>query len=220
MDNDIISLVPVLLVFGGILALPYLVHFDSQKMKQPVISFSCVSWKIILSTLYTALLLGALSYLVAGVVRGPRPALWVGIVFLAVGVLLLRLAFVQAWLHVTYWHHEWGVNLLIDRPAQIATYAKAGHTKQFALADIRRITRYESYRRRSYFSRRSVRQPFHYQIWELGDGTELVITCLLYSFTELSTLVPAASGHLVKPRICWLPGDPLVTLPYATTFYL
>jgi|GEM_PF-1178619 len=221
MDNStLISLAAVLLVFTGVLAIPYLVHFDSQKMEQPVISFGCVGWKIILSTLYTALLLGALGYLVVGVIRGPRPALWVGIVFLIMGVLLLRLTFVQAWLHVTYWYHEWGVSLLIDRPAQTVTYTKAGHTTHVSPANIRRITRYESYRRRSYFSRRSIRQPFHYQIWELRDGTALVITCLLYSFTEPSVLIPAASGHLVKPRICWLPGDPLITFRYASIFYL
>jgi hypothetical protein len=219
-NGTLIGLATILLVFGGILSLPYLVHFDNQQMERPTVLFNCVGWKVVLSTLYTALLIGTLGYLVAVVAQGLGTAPWVYIVLIITSVLLLRLAFVQSWLHVTYWHHEWGVNLLIDRLAQTVTYIKSGNTKHFLLTDVRRITRYESYRRRSYFSRRSIRQPFHYQIWELSDGTELVITCLLYSFTEPSALVPAVSGHLVKPRICWLPGDPLITLHYASIFYL
>ena len=221
MDNGtLIGLAAILLVFSGVISLPYLVHFDSQKMERPVVSFNCVGWKIVASTLYTALLIGALSYLVTEIAQLPQSARWVYIVFSMTGVLLLRLAFVQAWLHVTYWHHEWDTNLIIDRPAQAVTYTKAGHTKRFPLADIWRITRYEAYRRRSYFSRRTVQQPFHYQIWELRDGTELVITCLLYSFTEPSSFLPDAAGELVKPRICWLPGDPLIGFRFAALFHL
>ena len=214
----------LLVILTGVIALPYLVHFDDQKVERPVAVFRCVLWKTAALTLYTLILNGLFVFFCCSIVAITRQHQEQGMLFyvfvLFAGGLLSRMTIIQTWLHLTYWYHDWRTVLIIDRPAHMVTYTRAGRTVKFALNDFVRFIRYESHGRLEYFSRRTHKKIYSYQVWELRDGTELVVTCLLYTFTEPIALLPPVIGRQVKPRVCWLPGDPLITSPLANLFHL
>ena len=141
----------LLVILTGVIALPYLVHFDDQKMERPVVVFRCVLWKTAALTLYTLILNGLLVFFCYSIVAITRQHQEQGMLFyvfvLFAGGLLLRMTIIQTWLHLTYWYHDWRTVLIIDRPAHMVTYTRAGRTVKFALNDFVRFIRYESHGR-------------------------------------------------------------------------
>ncbi|TPG65487.1 hypothetical protein [Hymenobacter nivis] len=192
------------------LGVPYALHLDSLKMDKPVVVFRNRPWRNLLGLLLAGMLLGMGIVLVITAVR-KIDELYLVLFSLIVATALLVLGATGFWLHVTYWRHDRRAVLTIDRTSQLATYTNAGTTQQFVLADVASITQYDSYRPSGH---RMTWDGYNYQIWELHDGTWLVLTCLLYSFSGPEDLLPPVRCRTVRPRICWLPGDPLLNFTF------
>jgi len=212
-------LLALVLTLGAIILIGYYplqLHLDSIQLDQPVVVFRGSFWREGLALLQlTGLILFALVLLWT-----PVPG-WPGrLILLLAMLLLLRVILLRSWLHLSYWRHERQATLTIDRPAQLVTYANGSMLKIFPLANVVSVTRYEGLVRRAYVNRHPYPGPYGYQVWTLCDGTELVLTSLLYIFTEPSVLLPPVTSHSMHPRYCWLPGDPLITWRHANTFYI
>lgn len=181
-------------------------------MVQPMKSFRLTSWKLLVLASEMLLLDGlAISALLALAVSPVANILLILVktALLLFSILLSRAAFIQTWLYVTYWHHERHTCLQFDQAAQTVTYTNAGRIVQFALVDVVGITQCECCLR--YSARRYVvGRDYYYQTWRLRDGNELVLTNLLFSFAIPGKLSAPVPFRWVRPRICWLPGDPLL----------
>ena len=108
-------------------------------------------------------------------------------------------AYVANRLHFTYWQHDRQAHLIVDVLAQCAVYRNHNHMS-FALSDVVQITNYESNA-----GAKTPWKSYGYQVFVLKDGTEIIITCLLYYATSQAELFPAARRETVQRRICWLP---------------
>ena len=116
----------------------------------------------------------------------------------------LGLGFVVLRLHLSYWQHDQHATLTIYCQQQRAEYYNKGIFLSFALVDVVQITEYAT-------PSRGTKGPlwsnYSYRIFVLQDGTELLLTCLMYSMLGPQELMPAALRQTVRCRICWLPGD-------------
>ena len=192
------SLAFVLLFCLFILAVPYALYRDSQHLEQPVVVFEAPRWRSA-SLLVPLLIFLAMLLVLAGVLVGQLTsslAVWLGT--LALALVSLSLSFVLIRRHISYWQHDRHAMLTVYRQEQRAEYRNEGVLVSFTLADVVQITRYGS---------DSGRAIYFYQIFLLRDGTELLLTCLMYSILGPQELMPAARHQKVRCHLCWLPGD-------------
>lgn len=206
---EFLLLLVLLVPFLFILVAPYALYFDSQKLDKPIVVFQIRFWRNALPLLMTGALFG-IAIMIASTLFKVNELLMV-VICLPLAVLTLRWGFIGLWLHLTYWRHDRRATLKVCRLEQTATYTDAGSIIRFALADVVSVTTYDSYRPSK---RRAMWQEYSYQLWQLQDGTWFVLTCLLYSFSGPDDLLPAALRRTIRPRICWLPGDPLMNLSF------
>lgn len=195
--------------------------FGSGQLIQLMKSFRLTVWKLLTLTLEVLLLNGlAISTLAAVAVSPVANSLliFVKVGLLMSGGLISRAAFIQTWLYATYRHHERRACLQFDPDTLTAAYTNTGLIVQFALTDIVSITQYECSLRHS-ARRYVIGRDYYYQVWRLRDDTELVLTSLLCSFVVPGKLLPLVQRDWVRPRICWLPGDPLLTWRGAAFFH-
>ena len=194
----------VILPFIFILGYPYKLHVESLKLEKPVVAFACSFWR---ATPWSFLFLGLASlllvlafYLVQQPTAGSDTllgALIVALPGLALGFILLRL-------HLSYWQHDRFASLTVYRAEQRAEYYSGEVCYQFALADITHVTTYTSI---LHSSRLQLWGHYSYQIFFLRDGTQLLLTCLLYSLLGPQELLPAVPHDVATRYICWLPGN-------------
>ena len=112
----------------------------------------------------------------------------------------LSFAFIVNRLHFSYWHHERHARLEIDELEQHARYNNKEIHLIFAVSEVVSIVRYSASQ-----YRRAPWNGYEYEVYTLQDGTEFIITCLLYYSTNPAKLFPTSQRNTVQRRICWLP---------------
>jgi hypothetical protein len=192
------------LPFIFILGYPYKLHAESLKLAEPVVIFTGNFWRATPWSLLFLGLAGLLLVLAFYLIQQPNAgwdtllgALVVALPGLALGFILLRL-------HLSYWQHDRYASLTIYRNEQRAEYFNGDTCYYFALADVMHVTTYTS---TSHTSRLQFWGHYSYQIFFLQDGTQLLVTCLLYSLLGPQELLPAIPHDVATRYICWLPGN-------------
>lgn len=190
------TLVSCLLIMG----LPYALYRDSQQLGQPVVQFAARAWRTapllvpLLTFLSTLLVL-------AGVLAIRSAGNWLAwLSAFALVLISLGLSFMLLRLQLTYWRHDRHATLTVYTQEQWAEYQNEDGLVRFALADVVQITHCIPTSNRAIYS---------YQIFTLRDGTELLLTCLMYSMLGPQELMPDAPRQTVRKSGAWLPGDEL-----------
>ncbi|RZK44418.1 MAG: hypothetical protein EOO61_03825 [Hymenobacter sp.] len=191
----LLTLVLCLLIMG----LPYALYRDSQKLGQPVVRFEARPWRTMPMLVPLLIFMGGLLVLVGVIVTRPTISLLAGLSALALTLISLGLSFGFLRLQFTYWRHDRHATLTIYTQEQRAEYRNDGVSANFALADVVRITSYNL----------NSRAIYTYQIFTLRDGTELLLTCLMYAMLGPEELMPDVPRQAVRRFGCWLPGDKL-----------
>lgn len=189
-----------------ILGYPYALHLDSQKLDKPVVVFTARIWRTAPGSLLVLVLTGFLLALAVRLATVPTSDYIAALGALVSALLGFGLGFIVLRLHYSYWRHDRYAILTIKPQEQQAEYRNHGVQVTFALADVVQITAYTT---PAGSSKGSLFSQYEYHIFTLRDGTELLVTCLLYSLLGPQELVPAAHRATVQRRICWLPGSEL-----------
>ena len=194
-----VALLLALLFCSLSLGLPYALYRDSQQLNQPVVRFEARAWRTLPVLVPLLVFLGGILVLAGVIVTRPAISLLAGLSALALTLISLGLSFVFLRLQLTYWRHDRHATLTIYTQAQRADYRNEGVLVSFALADVVRITRYDS----------GSRGIYSYQVFTLRNGTELLLTCLMYSMLGPEELLPDVPRQTVRKSGAWLPGDEL-----------
>ena len=198
-----------LVFFLPLLAAPYAFYFDSQQLDKPVVVFTARIWRNAIWALPLLIFLGLALGLAGLLVIWPTSGFVAlgSAVALALVSLGLGLCFIILRLHVSYWRHDRDATLTVHRQELRAEYYNKGVFLEFNLADVVQIIEYVGHSPGLKRARRT--GIYSYRIFVLRDGTELVITCLMYSFLGPQDLLPTVPRQQVPRYICWLPGDEL-----------
>ena len=191
----LLALVLCLLIMG----LPYALYRDSQKLDKPVVVFKANFWREAPYLISILAFLGGILVLVGVIVTRPTISLLAGLSAFALTLVSLGLGFVFLRLQLTYWRHDQHAMLTIYTKEQLAEYRNEDVLVSFALTDVVRITRYDS----------GSRGIYSYQVFTLRNGTELLLTCLMYSMLGPEELLPDVPRQTVRKSGAWLPGDRL-----------
>ncbi len=191
----LLALVLCLLIMG----LPYALYRDSQKLDKPVVVFTVHFWKEAPFLLGIFAFLGGLLVLAGVIVTRQTISLLAGLSAFALTLVGLGLGFVFLRLQLTYWRHDQHAMLTIYTQEQRAEYRNEDVLVSFALADVVRITRYDS----------GSRGIYSYQVFMLRNGTELLLTCLMYSMLGPEELLPDVPRQRVRKTGAWLPSGGL-----------
>jgi hypothetical protein len=183
-----------------IMGLPYALYRDSQQLGQPVVRFEARAWRTAPLLVPLLVFLGMLLVLAGVLVTSPASGLLARLSACALTLISLGLGFVMLRLHSTYWQHDRHATLTVYTQEQRAEYRNDGVWVSFALADVGHITRYTP---------NSSRAIYSYQVFVLRDGTELLLTCLMYSMLGPQELMPDVPRQTVHKSGAWLPGDEL-----------
>jgi len=194
-----VALLLALLFCSLSLGLPYALYRDSQQLNQPVVRFEARAWRTLSMLVPLLVFLGGMLVLAGVIVTRPTISLVAGLSAGALTLVSLGLGFVFLRLQLTYWRHDRHATLTIYTQAQRADYRNEGVLVSFALADVVRITRYDS----------GSRGIYSYQVFTLRNGTELLLTCLMYSMLGPEELLPDVPRQTVRKSGAWLPGDEL-----------
>lgn len=192
-----------------LLAWPYMLFFEARRLDTPVKAFvyrvgrEDISLLLLLLiyngaaafTLYTAFKMLVTHESTQG---EPFTQLFI---FCLVVIPFSALAFVVNRLHYSYWRHDHLACLEVDELQQQVVYTNHDQKLTFAVSDVASIVRYSA---RNY-NYRSPWNGYEYEVYALQDGTEFIVTCLLYYSTSPSELFPLAQRKTVQRRICWLP---------------
>ena len=192
-----------------LLAWPYLLFFEAKRLDTPIKKFAYQFGREDISMLPFLLLYnGAAAFTLFTAVNeiltrestqnGPLTKL---LFFSCLAVFpFLAIAFVVNRLQYSYWRHERHARLEINGLLQQATYTNQDPQLTFATSEVISIVQYSA---RQY--RRAPWNAYEYGVYTLQDGTEIIITCLLYYSTSPAESFPAAQRETVQRRICWLP---------------
>jgi hypothetical protein len=191
----LLALVICLLIMG----LPYALYRDSQQLAQPVVRFAARAWRTLPLLVPLLVFLGGMLVLAGVIVTRPAISLLAGLSAGALTLISLGLSYVFIRLQLTYWRHDQHATLTIYTPEQRAEYRNEGVLLSFALADVVRIVYYTP----------SSRAIYTYHVFVLRDGTELLLTCLLYTMLGPEELLPDVPRQTVRKTGAWLPGDEL-----------
>ena len=191
----LLALVLCLLIMG----LPYALYRDSQKLDKPLVVFTANFCREAPYLIGILVFLGGLLVLVGVIVTRPTISLLSGLSAFALTLVSLGLGFVFIRLQLTYWRHDQHATLTIYTREQRAEYRNEDVLVSFALADVVRITSYTP----------NIRGIYTYQVFTLRNGTELLLTCLMYSMLGPEELVPDVPRQTVRKTGAWLPGDEL-----------
>lgn len=193
----------VWLIFAALLALimglPYALYRDSQKLGQPVVVFEARAWRTMPTLVPLLGFLGMLLVLAGVLVTRPTIGLLAGLSAFGLTVIGLGLGFGFLRQYSTYWRHDRHATLTVYTQERRAEYRNDGVLVRFALADVVRITGYNT----------NTRAIYTYQIFTLRDGTELLLTCLMYSMLGPEDLMPDIPRQAIRRFGGWLPGNEL-----------
>ena len=181
------------------LGLPYALYRDSQQLGQPVVRFEARAWRTLPLLVPLLVFLGGTLVLAGVIITRPTISLLAGLSAGGLTLISLGLGFVFLRLYSSYWRHDRHATLTVYTQAHRAEYRNEGVVVNFALADVVRIVRYSGGNRAIY----------SYQVFTLRDGTELLLTCLLYTMLGPEELLPDVPHQTVRKSGAWLPGDEL-----------
>ncbi|TDN40055.1 hypothetical protein E4631_20610 [Hymenobacter sp. UV11] len=181
------------------MGLPYALYRDSQQLGQLVVRFEARAWRTAPLLVPLLVFLGMLLVLAGVIVTRPAISLLAGLSAFALTLVSLGLCFVFLRLQLTYWRHDRHATLTVYRQEQRAEYRNEDVLVSFALADVVRITRYDS----------GSWGIYSYQVFTLRNGTELLLTCLMYSMLGPEELLPDVPRQTVRKSGACLPGDEL-----------
>jgi hypothetical protein len=187
----------VAVLLALIMGLPYSLYLDSQKLEQPVVVFTARIWREATMLVPLLVFLGIVLGLAGVIVTRPAISLLAGLSAFALTFVSLGLSFIFLRLQLTYWRHDRYARLTVYPQEKRADYQNKDVLVSFALADVVGITRYYS----------GSRGIYSYQIFTLRDGTELLLTCLMYSMLGPEELLPDVPRQEVRKSGAWLPGD-------------
>lgn len=193
-----IALLLVLVFSSFILGVPYALYRDSQKLEQLVVVFEASIWRETPFIIPLLIFNGMLLVLAGVLVTYSTSSLVAWLSALGLAVVGLGLSFIMLRRHISYWQHDRHATLTIRRQEQRAEYRNEGVLVNFALADVVQITHYTP---------NSSRAIYSYRVFALRDGTELLLTCLMYAMLGPQELMPAALRQTVHRAGCLLPGD-------------
>lgn len=181
------------------LGVPYALYRDSQQLGQPVVRFEVRAWRTLPLLVPVLIFLGGMLVLGGVVVTRPIISLLAGLSAFALALISLGLSLLLLRQYRTYWRHDRHATLTVYTQEQRAEYRNDGVLVNFALADVVRITGYNT----------TSRAIYSYQIFTLQDGTELLLTCLMSSILGPEELMPDVPRQAVRKSGGWLPGDEL-----------
>ena len=188
----------VLLFCLFIWGVPYTLYHDSQQLEQPVVVFKAHIWRETPFIIPLLVFNGMLLVLAGVLVTYSTSGLVAWLSALALAFVGLGLSFVLLRRHISYWQHDRHATLTIYRQEQRAEYHNEDVLVNFALADVVQITHYTP---------NSSRAIHSYWVFALRDGTELLLTCLMYAMLGPQELMPTALRQTVHCSGCLLPGD-------------
>jgi hypothetical protein len=194
-----VALLLALLFCSLSLGLPYALYRDSQQLGQPVVRFEARAWRTLPMLVPLLVFLGMMLALAGVIVTRPTISLLAGLSAGGLTLISLGLSFGFLRQYSTYWRHDRHATLTVYPQAQRAEYRNDGVLVNFALADVVGITGYNT----------NTRALYNYQIFTLRDGTELLLTCLMYSMLGPEELMPDVPRQAVRRFGGWLPGDEL-----------
>ena len=185
-----------------LLAWPYLLFLEARRLNTPVKEFayrfgredvSMLPMLLLCNGFAASLLYTAVNEIIT------RESTRVFISCLMV-LPFLAIAFIVNRLHYGYWRHEHHTRLKVDELQQQVVYTNQDQQLIFVVSEVISIVRYSASQ-----YRRAPWNGYEYEVYTLQDGTEIIITCLLYYSTSPAELFPAAQHETVQRRICWLP---------------
>jgi len=179
--------------------MPYALYRDSQQLGQPVVRFEARAWRTLPMLVPLLVFLGGMLVLAGVIVTRPTISLLAGLSAGGLTLISLGLSFGFLRQYSTYWRHDRHATLTVYTQEQRAEYRNDGVLVTFALADVVGITGYNT----------NTRALYNYQIFTLRDGTELLLTCLMYSMLGPEELLPDVPRQAVRKFGGWLPGDEL-----------
>jgi len=179
--------------------MPYALYRDSQQLGQPVVRFEARAWRTLPMLVPLLVFLGGMLVLAGVIVTRPTISLLAGLSAGGLTLISLGLSFGFLRQYSTYWRHDRHATLTVYTQEQRAEYRNDGVLVTFALADVVGITGYNT----------NTRALYNYQIFTLRDGTELLLTCLMYSMLGPEELMPDVPRQAVRKFGGWLPGDEL-----------
>jgi hypothetical protein len=192
----LLALVICLLIMG----LPYALYRDSQQLAQPMVRFEARAWRT-LPLLVPLFVFLCMLLVLAGLLVTHLAGSWLTwLSAFALTLVSLGLGFVMIRLQISYWQHDRHATLTVYTQEQRAEYRNEDVLVRFALADVVHVTNYTPNSNRAIYS---------YQIFTLRDGTELLLTCLMYSMLGPEELLPDIPHQTVRKTGAWLPGDEL-----------
>ncbi|ALW84677.1 hypothetical protein AUC43_06045 [Hymenobacter sedentarius] len=192
-----------------LLAWPYMLFLEARRLDTPVKAFAYRFGREDISILLTLLLYnGAAAFALYMAFTKIIPlesaqegvSLKVQFVFCLIVMPWLAIAFIVNRLHYSYWRQDRHTRLEVDKLQQRVVYTNQDQQLTFAVSEVVSIVQYSA----RYYSR-APWNAYEYEVYTLQDGTEIIITCLLYYSTSPTALFPAAQRETVRRRICWLP---------------
>lgn len=129
----------IFLPFVFILAWPYRLHIESQKLDKPVVVFTLRVWRAAPWSLLVLVFAGFLLVMAGQLATMPGSALAATLGALVFALLGFGLGFIVVRLHYTYWQHDQHAILTIKPQEQRAEYWNDGVQFAFALADVVQI---------------------------------------------------------------------------------
>ena len=192
-----------------LLAWPYLLFLEARRLNTPVKEFAYRFGREDVSMLPMLLLYnGVAAFLLHTAVNeivtreSTQDDSSITLLFVSCLMVLpfLAIAFIVNRLHYGYWRHEHHTRLEVDELQQQVVYTNQDQQLIFVVSEVISIVRYSASR-----YRRAPWNGYEYEVYTLQDGTEIIITCLLYYSTSPAELFPAAQHETVQRRICWLP---------------
>jgi hypothetical protein len=181
------------------MGVPYALYRDSQQLGQPVVVFAARAWRTLPTLMPLLAFLGTMLVLAGVIVTRPTISWLAGLSAVALTLISLSLSVGFLRQYSTYWRHDRHAMLTVYTQEQRAEYRNDGVLVTFALADVVSIIGYNT----------NTRALYNYQIFTLRDGTELLLTCLMYSMLGPEELMPDVPRHAVRRFGGWLPGDEL-----------
>lgn len=187
---------------------PLQLHLDSLRLAQPIVIFQGRFWRggMMPWTLGGLVFAGFLLALAGLLATRPTSGFVAVLGALIVAIFGVGISFIILRLHVSYWQHDQHATLTVHQQAQRAEYHNKGISVSFNLADVVQITHYAN---NPHNTRAPIWSNYSYRVYVLQDGTELLLTRLMYSLIGPQDLMPTTNRLTVPRYICWLPGDEL-----------
>ncbi|UYZ62481.1 hypothetical protein [Hymenobacter weizhouensis] len=192
----------IVAVVAGIVVLsfPYYLHLASQQPPAPVAKFSASAWNISLTTIMsTGLSVGSGGMMIIIALKPPVRS--DNVVMCGLLAILIWLPLLLTWrLHSSYWRHSRATVLLARPLEKKLEYYDGADWLTVDFADVACIIRHVSK-----YPGRGLWSDYSYQVWQLRNGQQILLTSLHCFPLAPGELLPNTPQQVEVHRICWLP---------------